>query len=371
MVFCWIPGGIQASFTGPDYPKILFTNGWHFIDSLMTDNVTAQAKTKTRTLHVVAAVIYNDAGEILIAKRPTDKHQGGKWEFPGGKVEAGESSAAALQRELEEELGIRILQTEPLIQIQHDYPEKSVHLEVSKVAGFTGNPYGREGQSVKWVTQGALSSYTFPDANLSVLKAIALPDVCLITPDPSATENFFAKLEKMLNSGIRLMIFRAKSLSSEDYSTLADEVITLAHKKGAKVILNSPPISSPNLLTRADGLHLTSTQIGSASKAWPGRDEMQIAGKYLSVSCHTVEDLQLAEQLGADFAFLSPVKKTTSHPDAIAMGWEEFQHQLKQCNIPVFALGGLGREDLAMAKDKGAQGIAAISRLMGRVVDVI
>ncbi len=136
---------------------------------------------KQKTVHVVAAVIYDQhKAHILIAKRPDDKHQGGKWEFPGGKVEMNESPKQALQRELDEELGIRITSVKPLIHIQHEYPDKSVFLDVYEVDQFSGLDYfsdkavGNEGQTLCWVPTQQLSNFTFPEANLPILETINL-----------------------------------------------------------------------------------------------------------------------------------------------------------------------------------------------------
>jgi len=120
-----------------------------------------------QTIHVAVAVIghQNDSNKILIAKRPDHVYKGGLWEFPGGKVEQGEHVFEALARELEEELAIFVLQAEPLIKIQHDYPEKSVLLDVWKVTEFSGNAKGNEGQAIDWVSVDQLNEYSFPEAN--------------------------------------------------------------------------------------------------------------------------------------------------------------------------------------------------------------
>jgi len=120
-----------------------------------------------QTIHVAVAVIVhqNDSNKILIAKRPDHVYKGGLWEFPGGKVEQGEHVFEALARELEEELAIFVLQAEPLIKIQHDYPEKSVLLDVWKVTEFSGNAKGNEGQAIDWVSVDQLNEYSFPEAN--------------------------------------------------------------------------------------------------------------------------------------------------------------------------------------------------------------
>ena len=125
-------------------------------------------------VHVAVAVIVdqNDSNKILIAKRPDHVHKGGLWEFPGGKVEQGEHVFEALARELEEELAIFVLQAEPLINIQHDYPEKSVLLDVWKVTEFSGNAKGNEGQAIEWVSVSQLNEYSFPEANNLIINEL-------------------------------------------------------------------------------------------------------------------------------------------------------------------------------------------------------
>jgi 8-oxo-dGTP diphosphatase len=125
-----------------------------------------------KRVHVAVAVIINSDGHILIAKRPEHVHQGGLWEFPGGKVEAGESLELALKRELQEELGIELQACEPLLEIHHDYPDKQVFLEVCSVTAFSGEAYGREQQPIRWVSAASLSEYDFPVANQPIIEAI-------------------------------------------------------------------------------------------------------------------------------------------------------------------------------------------------------
>ncbi len=125
-----------------------------------------------KIIKVSAAVIVNDKGQTLLSLRKVDAHQGGKWEFPGGKFEQDETAEHALERELKEELGIDILKTEPFLDVQYQYPEKEVHLHVLKVVSFAGNPRGLEGQLVRWVSANELSSLEFPDANYPILEKL-------------------------------------------------------------------------------------------------------------------------------------------------------------------------------------------------------
>ena len=122
-----------------------------------------------KSIHVAAGVIINQDGKTLLSLRHADSHQGGKWEFPGGKIENMESAEQALGRELNEELGIDVLQSEPFLDLVYDYPEKTVYLHVLKVTHFSGEPVGLEGQRVEWVAAEKLSTLDFPEANYPVL----------------------------------------------------------------------------------------------------------------------------------------------------------------------------------------------------------
>ena len=123
-------------------------------------------------LHVVAAVITNKRHEILIARRSQTSHQGGLWEFPGGKLEPGETPAQALRRELQEELGIEIAQFSPLLTVHHQYPDQAVFLDVWRVWEWQGQPVGMEQQPICWVLPERLSHYEFPEANWPIVRAI-------------------------------------------------------------------------------------------------------------------------------------------------------------------------------------------------------
>ncbi|MEG3765636.1 8-oxo-dGTP diphosphatase MutT [Alteromonas sp. 14N.309.X.WAT.G.H12] len=123
------------------------------------------------TVQVAVGVILRE-DQVFICKRPSDKHQGGKWEFPGGKVDDGETAIEALRRELKEEVGITVLNGEPLVTVTHDYGDKRVCLEVFTVSEFTGEPAGLEGQDGLWCVVNQLDPKAFPDANVAIIDAL-------------------------------------------------------------------------------------------------------------------------------------------------------------------------------------------------------
>lgn len=126
-----------------------------------------------KRIHVVAGVIYNTGrDQVLLARRKANQHQGGLWEFPGGKVEPGERVEDALVRELAEEVGIAVSGSTPLIEIPWEYTDKLIRLDVHEVAAFKGEPVGLEGQEVRWVRLPDLRTYDFPEANLAIIEKL-------------------------------------------------------------------------------------------------------------------------------------------------------------------------------------------------------
>lgn len=306
-----------------------------------------------KRVHVAAAVILGADGRILIAKRSQEKHQGGLWEFPGGKVEDGEAVELALARELEEELGIRPTQARPLIQVRHDYPDKQVLLDVWQVLAFTGEPHGAEGQPLAWVETRSLSDYEFPAANQPIMAAARLPDRYLITPDGLEPAELLTGVRAALAAGIRLIQLRAPNMFDPQYRDLAVDIQGLCAGK-AQLMLKGPLEWLGDF--PAAGWHLTVEQLRKyAEKGRPFP-----ADRWLAASCHNTEELALAAQIGADFVTLSPVQATASHPDAQPLGWETAAQLLSTCNMPAFLLGGVGPQDLERAWQSGAQGVAGI-----------
>jgi 8-oxo-dGTP diphosphatase len=308
---------------------------------------------------VAVGVIGDSEGRVLISRRARDTHQGGLWEFPGGKLEPGEPLRQALERELREELGIRVLKSEPLIRVPHRYPGRSVVLDVHRVLRWSGVPQGREGQPLRWVTPQAMTTLAFPAADRPIINALRLPDRYLITgQDPENPQQFLHRLGIALDAGIRLVQLRAPELAVSAYRSLAAQVASLCHARGAQLLFNTNLQLAAEL--NGDGIHLTSRQLMSlAERPLP-------PGRWVAASCHGRAELERARELGIDFVVLSPVKPTPSHPEAPHMGWHRFSVLARDAGLPVYALGGLRVADLVRCRTAGAQGLAAIGGLWGR-----
>jgi len=310
---------------------------------------------------VVAAIIrHPDRPEILVSRRLRGQHLENLWEFPGGKQEPGEARFHALARELEEELGLRHLVARPFFRLTHDYPDRRVALDVWEVRSFTGEPQGREGQEWCWVSIDALKALDFPPADLPVLQALDLPRELLITPEPAGMRQreFTERLDALLaRRHYGAVLLRAHALPDDRYAELALRATVICERHGAELIVHRPTLEG---LTAARlqpfrNRHLSSAALASLDE--PPFDD----GIRLSASAHDAFEVQRAEHLGCRFALLSPVRTTLSHPGRPALGWAGFQAISTASRLPLYALGGVGRKDFAVAREQGAIGVAGIS----------
>ncbi len=305
-------------------------------------------------VHVVAGVLRDTRGRILLARRTEGRDLAGAWEFPGGKVESGELPAEALKRELHEELGIDIGNTEPLISVPQHYANKSIVLDVYTVLSYTGKPKGREKQALAWSPLEKLISYPMPSADRPVVAALTQPNVLAITPEYyGEKQNFLFSIERQLISGIRLIQLRCKKIAGKKLKELALDIRTLCHEHDATLFINE----DIELAIALDcPVHLKSNQLMQTDIG------MKLSGHRFSAACHSVDELKMAESLSASYAVLGPVLKTNSHPGVSGIGWSGFTKQRNEVSLPIFALGGLGLKDISRARQHGAQGVAGISQ---------
>ncbi len=311
----------------------------------------------SKPLHVAVGVIKNAKGEILISLRHNKAHQGGLWEFPGGKVELGESVEQALVRELKEELDISVQTLAPLIKINHQYTDLKVLLDVWAVTDFSGEPNGYEGQAIKWVSPEQLSDFDFPEANLPIIAAAQLPsDYAILNGVEESI--LLENLNTMLNNDIKLIQARIKSMSAASVMHFFKAAMPLCKAKGASLLINSAVTNSEKI--DADGIHLTSKDLLALQRRPDGY-------AWVAASCHNQNQLQHAEKIGADFVVLAPVLATQTHPDTKPLGWDNFKVLTASVNLPVYALGGLSQAEKPMAKVLGAQGIAGISTFLKKL----
>ncbi len=306
-------------------------------------------------VEVVAAAITDPGGRVLLARRTEGRDLAGLWEFPGGKREPGESPEQALVRELREELGIEITVGAPLIAVSQAYPHKRLRLDVRHVTAWRGTPRGHEGQALAWVPQHKLASYAMPPADRPVVAALTRPDRYLVTPGPGADDRAWLQaIEHALASGIRRMHLRLPGIERSRRERLIAGAVERCRAVGAEALVGADPE-----LARATGagLHLRAAQLAAL-------DERPLpVDRPLAASCHDLDQLRHAERLGCDFALLGPLAPTPTHPGEPGLGWARFAALRETVSLPIYAIGGLGPDDIAEARRHGAQGVAAIRAL--------
>ena len=295
-------------------------------------------------IEVVAAVLERPDGSFLLAQRPAGKVYAGWWEFPGGKVEAGEPLARALEREIREELGIGVGKAYPWITRVHVYEHGTVMIHFFRVVEWHGEPHAHEGQAFVWQRLDRPLVEPMLPANGPVLASLALPLEYAITD--AGMLGLLGQLERVearVRGGLRLIQVRDKE--NWERSQLIYAVTSIAKQYGARVLVNGGPA--------ADGIHYSAEQLMTL-RSRPA--DLGLA----AASCHTLQELGHAMAIGLDFAVLGPVKATPTHADATLLGWEGFRRIAEGASIPVYAIGGLGPEDMDDARAAGAHGLAMI-----------
>ena len=312
-----------------------------------------QSPTKLKRLAVVAGVLRDQQGRFLLAQRPEGKAYAGYWEFPGGKVEIGETRPQALKRELQEELGIEVTGMCSWLTREFDYAHAAVRIDFFRIDQWHGDLKSLEGQALSWQQDPlALTVQPVLPANGPLLRALSLPEMYGVTGAYEiGVENFIPLLQKALDRGLRLIQIREKQMPLPELKSFIQRVCLLARPYKATVLLNSDIDLAQQCAVQ--GVHLTSTQLMQLSH--------RPALPWVGASCHNGLEIAKAQALGVDFVVLGPLLKTASHPQATGLGWDRWTQLVSDIQIPVYALGGLKMNDLSQARMCGAHGVAMLS----------
>lgn len=306
---------------------------------------------KTPIVPVAAAVLIAADGRILLARRPAGRAYAGYWEFPGGKIEAGEQPAQALARELREELGIEVVTAHPWVTQVFAYPHATVRLHFHRVTAWRGEPHPHEGQELAWQQAEKPTVSPILPANGPILRALTLPPVMGVSNVAELGAGaFLLRLDAALERGLRLVQLRERGLTAAQFERLAREAISRCHHRGARLLVNGEPELAARL--GADGVHLTAARLAVLDR----RPDLPWVG----VSCHGREELDRAARLKLDYVVLGPVLSTLSHPGATTLGWEGLATLIRDYPLPVYAIGGMRAEFLETAWACGAHGIAML-----------
>jgi 8-oxo-dGTP diphosphatase len=313
-------------------------------------------------VEVVAAVLMSaDEQRFMLACRPEGKVYAGYWEFPGGKIEAGELARQALARELREELGIEVVEANPWLRRDFEYPHAHVRIQFWRVTAWRGEigvsaPF--EHSAICWLSvDGPCRLAPLLPANLPILKALALPTRMAIThAEQNGVRAELERLEKALRQGIRLIQIRDRKLPKASRHAFTRALLEQAAACQGMIVLSENGDGASSELARltgAHGIHLTSRALAKS------RERPNFP--WVGASCHNEAELAQAWALELDYALLGPVLPTSSHPEHPGLGWTAFARLLESTPLPVFALGGQNADTLKTAQSLGAHGIAGIS----------
>lgn len=327
----------------------------------MTSNGAAAGHHSRAITHAAVGVLQAHDGSVLLAQRPAGKPWSGYWEFPGGKVEAGEAPGDALVRELQEELGVTPTRFYPWLTRTYDYsekydaqgvlesPAKTVKLHFFVITEWNGVATGLEQQALCWQHPHAVTVTPMLPANAPILTALDLSSTYAISNvQELGEERFFACLRQALKRGLTMLQIREKYFDHRHLLEFSQSVMAEVKPYSCKVFINGDLAVAQRLGTA--GVHLSSDQL----MAMTARPEGLLCG----ASCHNQTELMHAANLGMDYVMLSPVQPTKSHPDAAHLGWGCFTQMIIDYPLPVYALGGMRPEDLSIARSHGAHGIA-------------
>ncbi len=304
-----------------------------------------------KIVHVAAAVITRPDGSVLLGQRAPDTFYPGYWEFPGGKVEAGETPRDALIRELSEELDMEVLAAYPWLTREHVYEHAHVSLHFFEVPAWRGEIHDRVHAALSWQHPERFEVGPMLPANGPILKALRLPRQMAIThAGEIGCDTQLAELDSALDHGLRLVQIREPGLTAEAREDFAREVTARCRARGALVMVNQDIELARRI--GADGVHLPAHVLNSLESR-PDLD-------WVGASCHTRDELLKAASLELDYALLGSVAPTASHPERSPLGWPAFSDLTRGLPLPVMALGGLTPDDLTQAKTHGAHGVAGI-----------
>lgn len=304
-----------------------------------------------KVTEVAAAVIQRADGSFLLGQRAADTFYPGYWEFPGGKVEPGETPRDALVRELREELEIEVIEATPWIVREHVYEHAHVRLNFFRVTRWQGELRDHVHAALEWQRPGATSVDPMLPANAPVLAALTLPAVYGITHAwQIGVAAQLAALDAALDDGLKLVQLREGALPEAQRESFVSAAVARCQRHGARVLVNGD--AQLARAAGADGLHLPARQLMALDR----RPPFPLVG----ASCHERRELEHAARLGLDFAVFGPVRPTATHPGTGGIGWAEFAAGVAGLPLPVYAIGGLSVAELPDALGAGAQGIAAI-----------
>ncbi len=291
-------------------------------------------------IHVAIAILLHQ-NKVLVGWREAKQHQGNTHEFPGGKVEEGESPLEACRREIYEEVGIGLHDWLAFDVIAHEYEDVIVKLHVFHATVPTAL-LNEIQQPWNWYSREELLNLNFPKANLAMIQRLYWPHQIKISDQ-------LETLTQLRQD--QLLYWRVEGTTAQ-----VIEISELSVEKLSGMIVNTDLYQQLNSIQQQaiSAIHLQQSQLMALK-----RGNLQVGKRYIA-ACHDLASMQHAQYIGCDAILLSPVLPTATHPEVMALGWEQFKNWVSQVDLPVFALGGMQAGDLVGAKEQGAYGIAGM-----------
>lgn len=304
-----------------------------------------------KVTEVAVGVLLRPDGAVLLADRPPGKPYAGYWEFPGGKIEAGETVEHGLARELHEELGIDIGPVMPWVTFEFDYPHAYVRLHFCRVHDWRGTPVSREGQNLAFFRLGETMPTPLLPAAVPALRWLTLPALAAEAElNASSAAQLPARAEAAFAQGLRLLVLRGGAAAAgrtDDVARLMAALRARAQACGARVLVDAG-LAAPH--EPVDGVFLSDSAVRRAT--------VRPAGGWIGADADARPAVEQAARLGCDFVVAGPVFPAAGAAAAApAIGWHGFSALARQAPLPVYARGGLGFEDLDRARVAGAHGL--------------
>lgn len=311
---------------------------------------------KHEPLDVVAGILGNDRGEVLIARRPAHKHHGGLWEFPGGKREPGESPHDALVRELHEELGIEVRSSARCCNVREARPDRPLLLRTLRVLAFEGTPSPLEHDELAWCAPQLLATHDLAPADRRIASVLTMPKRLAVTPGPERFNEaeWMKRIDTAIAIGFDRLHLRRGHSTWADHLPLARRIVARVREAGITIAVHDDPDLAHTL--SADALHVS----GARLPQWP-IDQLRAAAPLIGVSTHRDDEPSRINELAPDYLLLGNVRETPSHPGRAGIGWNGFEEYALRCDAPMYAIGGVAPSDHVEAEQHGAIGIASIS----------
>ncbi len=303
-------------------------------------------------MHVMAGLMIDGDGRVLLAERPPGKHLAGFWEFPGGKLETGELPLEALARELREELGIELQSAQPLIRVPWTYDDRCLVLDAWRVDGWLGTPQSLEGQALQWCHPMAIDPESMTPADRPILQALRLPAIYAVMPADvtlDQREVWMERISAAFGRGLRLLQLHLPLWPAASVREIAQDLLPAAQAHHVQLVLDGDIEGARRL---GVGVQLDieyCTRLMERPLPWT---------QLIGVRCQDASQLADATRMRADFATL-PLDSslvTGSGIDA-QKTWSAFQSAAEGASLPVYAEGELSPMDMNQTRRNGAQGI--------------